>query len=182
MPTNYYLSDLQALLPFVPVYDDSPFLWQAGDGLVLYMADDQGLWLLVPDDNIISAVEFEAITGFRRGELGRKKAGSFYIYTLKEGAPLLPFPFTATHLQELEKRTHIFSSDSRYYGDETDEMIAEIARCNPKAAELAHAVVYGELLPEQAATPALVVQVPARETPEQRRARWLDCMRPGNTY
>lgn len=165
MPANYCFSDLQLLLPFVPTDDDAPFPWQAGDGHVQLMADDRGLWLRVPDDTIISAVEFEVITGFRWDELERKKAGSFYIYTLKDGAPLLPFPFTAAQLQEVEKRTCIFSSNSNYYGDKTtDELIAEIAQDNPKAAELARAVVYGELPTEEAAMPAPVVGAGASDS------------------
>ena len=165
MPANYDLSDLQPLLPFTSTDDGAPFPWQASAGgdHVLYLADDKGLWLRVPDERD-DAMDFEAVTGFRHGELERKKAGGIYIYALKGGAPLLLFPFTAAQLVELDRRTAGVFSEGIYCGDETDELIAELP---PKSAELARAVVYGELPPEQDATPAPVAgsasNAPARD-------------------
>lgn len=155
MPANYDLSDLQPLLPFAATDDGAPFPWQAdaGGGYVLYLADDKGLWLRVPGERD-DAMDFEAVTRFRQSELERKKAGGIYIYTLKGGAPLLPFPFTAAQLVELDERTDRVFSERIRCGDETRALIAEIAQLYPKSAELARAVVYGELPPEQATTPA----------------------------
>ena len=179
MPANYDLSDLQPLLPFAATDDGAPFPWQAdaGGGYVLYLADDKGLWLRVPGERD-EAFDFEAITGLHPKELERKKVAGIYIYTLKGGAPLLPFPFTAAQLVELDERTGGVFSERICCGDETRALIAEIAQFSPKSAELARAVVYGELPPEQATTPAPVElpPVPAlavKETPAERGARWL---------
>ncbi|BDT68533.1 hypothetical protein os1_27160 [Comamonadaceae bacterium OS-1] len=149
MPANYEFSDLQLLLPFAPTDDSSSFPWQADPlgGEVIYLADDKGLWMRMPDEND-PEMDFEAVTGFRLDELGRKKKGDFYIYTLKNGEALLPFPFTAAQLLELDKRTSGAFSEGINCGDKTDELIAEIAQRNPRAAELARAVVYREMPPE----------------------------------
>lgn len=159
MPANYDLTDLQPILPFTATEDDVPFPWQASTSTdhVLYFADDRGIWLRVPD-NDITGREFEALTGFRLQELTRKKVDGLYIYTLKSGEPLLPFPFTATQLRELDQRTSgVFSERiSCQFGEadeagakETAALIEEMAQSYPKAAELARAVIYGELPPEQ---------------------------------
>ena len=175
MPANYDLSDLQPLQPpqslFTRVGDHAPLLWQAsaGDDHVLYLADDKGLWLRVPD-NILS-MEFEAITGFRLNELALKVVGGIGVYALKDGTPLLPFPFTAAQLLELDKRTGGVFSERIYCGDETDGLIEEIAQHSPGAAELARAMVYGELPPEQAANPTPVVAVGASGVIHSTKAR-----------
>lgn len=164
MSANYEQTDLQPILPFAPTEDDAPFPWQASTSTdhVLYLANDRGIWLRVPDNDITGS-EFEALTGFRLEELKRKKEGNLYIYTLKNGEPLLPFPFTATQLRELDQRTGgVFSERiSCQFGDKDEEgaketaaLIAEIAQSHPKAAELARAVIYGELPPEQTASTA----------------------------
>jgi hypothetical protein len=167
MPAIYDLYDLQPLLPFTATDDGAPFPWQASAGgeHVLYLADDKGLWLRVPDEHD-EAMDFEAVTGFRHIELDRKNAGGIYIYALKGGAPLLPFPFTAAQLVELDRRTGGVFSEGIYCGDETDELIAELP---PKSAELARAVVYGELPPEQDATSAPVAK-PAPAQPNTEKA------------
>lgn len=170
MPENYYLSDLQPFLPFTPTDDDAPFPWrfEAASGHVLYLADDKGLWMRVlgePEE----PMNFEVITGFRPDELVRKKAGAIYIYTLKDGGAILPFPFTATQLLELDERAgRVFSEriccdgEGENGANETDELIAEIAQRSPRAAELARAVVYGEIPPEHGATSAPVADIASK--------------------
>lgn len=183
MPKLYELADLKPILIGERVKNKKPFTLQAtlSSGGIMYLADHRGIWLHVPDneEDIIEEDEFQGITGFKIEELMCKKEGDIFIYALKNGEPLLPFPFTSAQLMELEQRTGgFFSERINYQFGEADEqgaketaaLIEEMEKSRPNAAELARAVLYGELPPEQAASIAPMVNN-ASDAPAK---KWTD--------
>lgn len=146
MPTNYRLADLRQILPFTPADRGDLFSDEAdaggGGGNLFYLAEENGLWLYVRIDGH-DHEDFMELTGLDRNSLHRKHVGGFLVYGQKDSTPLLPFPFTAAQLVELDQRTGgVFSQ--QLHGD-TDEIIAELAQHNTKAAELARALAYNEM-------------------------------------
>lgn len=161
MTASYHLSDLQALRPMhtdaqAPFarMEGHPRLMQssAADCHVLHIADEHGLWLFVQDIGLADEY-FESFTGFNKCELKVHEVEGIGVYALKDGAPMLPFPFTAAQLMELNKRTGGVFSGRMSCGSEADELIVEIAQISPKSAELARALLFSELPPEKGATP-----------------------------
>lgn len=156
MPASYNLSDLVDLCDIygnnagelLIDYDNHAYLFH-DDGVWLRLTEE--FWKLTPDERKASIGINPGKLTCSDGEVWGKRTDT------GEAAPILPFPFTAAQLLELDERTGGTFSEHIYCGNETDERISEIARLNPKAAELARALIYGELPPQEAATPAPVV-------------------------
>lgn len=133
---------------------------------------DEGVYFSLGDGffNLLPS-EQEASTGYPRLKPQETPYGRLYGLP----GPLLSFPFTAAQLLELDQRTGGVFSERLHCGDETDELIAEIAQRNPRAAELARAVIYRELPPEHVEKPAPEADSAssAPETKEQRQDRRL---------
>lgn len=164
MPASYNLSDLVDLCDIygnnagelLIDYDNHAYLFH-DDGVWLRLTEE--FWKLTPDERKASIGINPGKLTCSDGEVWGKRTDT------GEAAPILPFPFTAAQLLELDERTGGTFSEHIYCGNETDERISEIARLNPKAAELARALIYGELPPQEAATPAPVVADSASNAP-----------------
>lgn len=146
MHESYDFSELRTLFPFVRVGDEAPLLWRLNveDPHVLYLADEAGLWMRVPAEHS-EALDFEAVTGFRLEELTLKVLHGVSVYALKGGMPLLSFPFTALELRAFDDRVGGVFSERISCGGETSELISDLAQHSPRAASLAHVMIYGVL-------------------------------------
>jgi hypothetical protein len=143
---TYQLADLEPILPLTNCGNQT-FLGKAeacGE-LVEFWATEAGLWLYIPED---MKDDFKVTTGFERTELERKLIGGVQIYALRDGSPVLPLPFTAAQLRDLDGRTGGVFTERIVCGSDTEGAIDDLSRRNRKTAELARAVLFGVMPPK----------------------------------
>lgn len=146
MVKTYQLKDLWSLLPLERANPPLTATLDAfGGGLVKYAVFHDGIWLFASED-LLNVHESEALTGFHPADLIPKKIEGLdgYLYTLQEGAPLLPIPFYKDQLIEFDERLAGLIASMLERGDDTDAWIANVEKINPEAAELARGILYGQ--------------------------------------
>lgn len=115
--------------------------------LVRYLIDENGVWLSFLDG--LTEREVKGLTGYETSQLkklGLTQSGE-RVWGLKDGSALLPLPFTLAQLQQFEENSGGMCAERIWCGEETDALIESLAERNPDAAEIARALVSGQLSP-----------------------------------
>lgn len=146
MDFEYQFKDLIELIPFEPSKPPLLGIWNCyGDGLLRYAANQEGLWLCKQGRGFNELTD-SRLTGLSKQDIAEKTIEGFgIVYGTKDGAPLLPIPFTAHELFIFNAINRGLITQINERGEFEQKWIADLAERNIDAADLAATILYGDL-------------------------------------